>query len=708
MVTPPSPSAAQPGSTNSPPASGRDTEDDRLPGTAPSAVDRRVHPLGGGETGDRRRGVIRIGLVALGVTAHVATSPAPLPTSTWVLVGALLLYAVVLVLAAPWTAERPRFGGAIRTADALIALLWIGRTGGLASPWLVASYVFLASIALRYSARTTAIITLPVAAGIVIMAVVCHELPERLGDLAIRVAFLLVIPLTAGFTARERARLLTARTRLLSLAQEVAQVGTWEWAIDSGRLYWSSELYRIFGVAEGTPTTTTLFRDAIHPDDVENVFQIIGRATQGEPMRMDHRIVRGDGAIRWLHCCGRLIRDERGQPLELVGSSQDVTDVRTMQEQLKFSEKLASIGTMASGIAHEINNPLSYLSNNVAIIERRLAEAKTRDHELRDAVAAVKHAAVRVRDIVHGLKTFSRNDGGEFAAVDVGKTADMAVAIAAHEIGQHARLIRSYRGAPHVVGSESRLSQVFVNLLVNAAQAFPPGNEADHEIHLEIAEADGRVTVVITDNGSGIPPELTARIFDPFFTTKPPGVGTGLGLSICHGIVKEHGGTITVESEVGRGTSFRIELPAADAPPPSAPPSIRDTREGEPLRTRILIIDDEPRYVRSLVMLLQENHQVASAPNGTEALTLIAQSEPFDLILCDLMMPEMTGMALYERLSEEQRRQVVFLTGGATTDAARAFLARPGIRYLEKPVEVQEIERLAVRRGKARTGGSGN
>jgi CheY-like chemotaxis protein/two-component sensor histidine kinase len=311
------------------------------------------------------------------------------------------------------------------------------------------------------------------------------------------------------------------------------------------------------------------------------------------------------------------------------------------------------------------------------------------------ALQEARDGGIRVREIVRDLKTFSRGDDDAKELVDVRRVLQSALALAANELRHRAQLEIALSPAPPVLASEHRLGQVFLNLVINAAQAIPEGRAGEHRIRAATgADPDGRALVEIADTGSGIPPEVLPRIFDPFFTTKPVGVGTGLGLAICHSIVAALGGEITVETQVGRGTTFRVFLPAAESRPAAQTelaPSPAPRR-----RARILVVDDEPLVGRAVQRILAP-HEVVACTSGAAALAQLS-SGPFDLVLCDLMMPEMTGIELHARLAAEApevAQRIVFLTGGAFTADAREFLDRVPNACLEKPFEPEAL-RAAV------------
>ncbi|HZS36873.1 MAG TPA: PAS domain S-box protein [Polyangia bacterium] len=245
-----------------------------------------------------------------------------------------------------------------------------------------------------------------------------------------------------------------------------------------------------------------------------------------------------------------------------IGIVEDVTERKRIEAELQKAERLALMGTLAAGVAHEINNPLAYVLASVDLLEARDAGA-----DISLGLKRVREGAERVRSIVNDLKTFARGGTVERRdLVDVGRVMDSAINLAWNEIKHRAKLTKSYGTGHTVMGDEARLGQVFLNLLVNAAQSIPEGDGQSHEIHVSTSQlTDGRVEVVVRDDGAGIPAELIGRIFDPFVTSKPVGVGTGLGLWICHGIITALNGEIAVESplESGRGSRFRVLLPSS-------------------------------------------------------------------------------------------------------------------------------------------------
>jgi CheY-like chemotaxis protein len=236
---------------------------------------------------------------------------------------------------------------------------------------------------------------------------------------------------------------------------------------------------------------------------------------------------------------------------------------------------------------------------------------------------------------------------------------------------------------------------VFLNLLVNAAHAIPVGSANEHTITVRTSCSDKEVRVEVRDSGLGIEPEHLARVFDPFFTTKPVGQGTGLGLFVCKRIVHEHGGRIEVQSRPGLGTSFSVILPA-QAALPQQPTTATSADAPAKRRVRVLVVDDSPLMARGLARALKSEHDVSTLTSAREALKRLTESDGFDVVMCDLMMPEMTGADFHrelERRKPDIARRVLFFTGGAFTPSTHAFARRMADRCLEKPLDVAEVRR---------------
>ncbi len=391
-----------------------------------------------------------------------------------------------------------------------------------------------------------------------------------------------------------------------------------------------------------------------------------------------------------------------------VHSGRDLTERR----QAEASLRMAGVGTMAAGMAHEINNPLAFIVSNLGFVGEELARLRLalpddvlRREELRvdealRAVAEAREGAERVRNLVRDLKVFSRPEDEGVGPLDVRRPLESALAMARNEIRHRARLDLRIEQVPPVEGNANRLAQVFLNLLMNAAQAIPDGHAGSNSIGVATRAAGGEVMVEIADSGCGMAPEVRDRIFEPFFTTKAVGTGMGLGLSISHGIVKGLGGRIEVESEAGRGSVFRVALPFS--PGAAGPARERDARLATaPARGgRILVVDDDVMVAGAVARILSPPHDVETESSPRAALSRIGDGQRFDLVLCDLMMPEMSGMDFLEALERADpalARRLIFITGGAFTTRAREFLERSPNLTLEKPFSPPELRDVVAR-----------
>ena len=421
--------------------------------------------------------------------------------------------------------------------------------------------------------------------------------------------------------------------------------------------------------------------------------------------------------------------DQRTAELATVNADLQarLKELQDTRERLTHAEKMAAVGTLAAGVGHEINNPLAFIISNLHYASVEVHDARgepggERWKEVEQALDEALQGADRVRRIVQDLRTFSRMQPERLRHVELHAVLDLALSFADAEIRHRARLVKDYGEPLTVLGDETRLGQVFLNLLVNAAQAIPEGHADQNEIRVTTRRnAQGQIAVEVSDTGTGIPPEVLPRIFEPFFTTKPVGVGTGLGLSICHSYVQNMGGEIHVRSEQGKGTTFEVVLPMAEARTSGATSAFSPMAEASTSRSRLLIIDDEPLLIAALSRTLAPEHEVVAFTHAHHALERLRAGERYELILCDLMMPEMTGMELHATLVREapgQAERMVFLTGGAFTEAARTFLDTSQLPWLEKPFEPETLRTrlralLAERRqpspasASARAGGVG-
>lgn len=449
---------------------------------------------------------------------------------------------------------------------------------------------------------------------------------------------------------------------------------------------WASSL----GYDDATALAGLPAEDVVFPEDLPIMLERIRRAEQTGTNRTDEvRFVTKSGGTVLLELSpGQLIHFE-GEPAYLM-SARDVTNRKRDEQRMLHTARMASMGTLTAGIAHELNNPLSFMMSNLAFVVseiERLAGADPGFDEVKAALSDAREGADRVREIVQGLKAFSRSDSESAGPVSLRRVVSSAAKLAMNEIRPKAKFVLEIGTDAAAEGNEAKLGQVIVNLLVNAAQAIPEGSESENEVRVRTRQQGDRVCIEVSDTGGGIPEEIQAKIFEPFFTTKPIGVGTGLGLAICHGIVAAMNGRIEVESAPGKGTTFRVWLQVSAAEERSTLAQAAVSSK----RGRILVVDDEPKVGVSIQRALT-GHEVVYLSSGAEAMAKLAAGERFDVLLCDVMMPGMSGMELFERLPPHMKARTAFVTGGAFTASARDFLTRVANRKIAKPFTSDDLQ----------------
>ena len=435
--------------------------------------------------------------------------------------------------------------------------------------------------------------------------------------------------------------------------------------------------------------------DHVHPDD-RAVVEAALLSPLASRKANDARIVRKDGSSTQVELTALLIHF-CGEPSTFV-VVRDVAERKLYESVIATSDRLASVGGLAAGVAHEINNPLTALISSLDFLDEETLSTLADNSDAGDLLLTAKEASYRIRDIIRDLRLFSRPDEERRGPVDLHATLDSTCRLARVEIRHRARLIKRFGPVPRVDANEARLGQVFLNLVVNAAQAIAEGDVESNEITVSThTDAQGNAVVSVRDTGRGIPSHVFPKLFEPFFTTKPHGIGTGLGLSISRRIIEDAGGSIDVQSELGGGTEVRVVLPASA---PRVEPNTSRPRMVTPSskRSRLLVVDDDVAVRRALMRILGEHH-VTTVSSGAEAIELISSGERFDAVLCDLMMPNVTGDQCFVRVVEidpKQAERFVFMSGGAFTASARTFLETTGQPTLEKPFDI-ELLRSAVR-----------
>ena len=506
--------------------------------------------------------------------------------------------------------------------------------------------------------------------------------------------------------ATERALRASEERQRLALASGAH--AAWDWDIPADRMIVDEEWYEILGRKRGEiPDTVAGWKSVLHPDDVERAWSLLAACVDGrsDSYEGQYRVRHVSGAWRWIRGRGRVVeRDARGRALRIIGTRTDVTEVQELQDRLLAATRLASVGTLAAGVAHEINNPLAWMISNITLAldhvggapdGRLSADAR---EEMRQSLEQASEGAWRIASIVKAMRSLGVHEAPECPLdVDVRAEIANAVQMVRNQVVQRARLaVDVPEVLPLVRARTNELGRVFLNLIVNAAQAIPEGNPSAHTVSIAARAEGGEVVVEVADTGTGIPPDVRSRIFDPFFTTKPVGVGSGLGLPIARSIVDAAGGRIEVESREGQGSTFRVRLPTvvqAPAPLPHPPP-VPEPPAPKNGRRRVLVVDDEPRVGRALQLVVGSVHDVTVLSSATDALRRIDAGERWDAILCDLWMPEMDGIAFYQALAERDATWVpkfAFVTGGAFGARALDFLASHAVTTIAKPASAATL-----------------
>ena len=429
----------------------------------------------------------------------------------------------------------------------------------------------------------------------------------------------------------------------------------------------------------------------------------------GEPQGPDTiGIRRPDGELSWAVFNAVPVRDpDSGEITGAVATFLDITErkraeatERELQSRLLIADRMASIGTLAAAVAHEINNPLTYVLTSLQLLEVDLVRGIHAD-DVRGRLRDVEDGLARIRNVARDLNAFSHDDEAD-TAVDVHAIIESSLRIAGGELKYRARIERDYGAVPPVHGNRSRLGQVFLNLLVNAGHAIGAGKVHENAVTVRTRLTDdGQVEVSISDTGCGVDPQIAERLFDAFVTTKPIGHGTGLGLFICRRIVDGLGGRIAIDSTPGLGTTVRVQLPPSDEKLSLAvgsDPAIYLDTEPTP-SLRVLVIDDEPGILDMFERALS-HHQVTLATSGRQALHELEERE-FDLVFCDLIMSDITGMEVFETASERWPEVVdrfVFITGGAFTPRAQRFVEAQGSALLHKPFGEPDVQHVVAKR----------
>jgi PAS domain S-box-containing protein len=437
----------------------------------------------------------------------------------------------------------------------------------------------------------------------------------------------------------------------LAEAQEVAHIGSWEWTVGDNKEWWSDELYRICGYEPNaiSPTFDT-FAKMLHPDDADRVAALIQQAfTDRQPFNFEHRIIRPDGDCRTLMARCRVVVNNAGVVVRMVGTAQDVTDWKRLQEELHHAQKMEAVGRLADGIAHEFNNLLTIIGGYTHAALSKLDEDSAVASDLRHVRNASTSAAALTRQLLMLKGPLT----GQRAPVDLNTLISELERLLRRTLGEQIQIITSLpKRVQPVLGDAGQIRQAIMNLAVNARDAMPRGGTLTIETRTGEPPLHDTVEVIVSDTGRGMDAATQAHIFEPLFTTKATGQRSGFGLFTVYGIVQNQGGTITVDSAPGRGTAFTIRLrstPKTEAIEPV--PQLPSGATSGGTETILLVEDDHSVRELTARLLREAGYRVLEAPSSNRALALVKDTAiHIDLLLIDVMLPGLNGVELFDAL----------------------------------------------------------
>jgi len=476
----------------------------------------------------------------------------------------------------------------------------------------------------------------------------------------------------------------------LSMAQRIAHVGSWEWDLLQDRQVWSEETYRILGHQPGTDTgNVSQIISMIHPDDWEDIERKVRDCIEHDTLyENEYSITTEDGTVRYIRVLGEIVLDERRTPIRFRGAIQDITEQKKMERRLVQSEKLASLGEILSGAAHELNNPLTSV-----IGYAQLLALKDIPQEVKDKLGIIQAESTRCAKIISNLLAFAKEHRPKKEYLNVNDVIMESYELKKYELQVDNVVVKMNLSSelPETYADPNQLKQVFINLISNAHDAVKPNGRGTLTITSVLI--NDRIVLEFTDNGIGIQEAYKNKIFDPFFTTKEVGEGVGLGLSTAYGTINAHEGTIDVESGPGRVTKFTIEMPVIRETI-GAPVSEKRAAKRPAGDVTILVVDDEKSLLEMMCEALQnEGYTVKSADNGKDAMELIRKRR-FDAVISDIRMPGIDGAELYRFIFQHDpdlASKILFVTGDVLGRETDNFIRAIGNRCIEKPFAIGDL-----------------
>lgn len=498
--------------------------------------------------------------------------------------------------------------------------------------------------------------------------------------------------------------------RLLEETQRITKVGGWEYQVETGRLEWTDEVYRIYEVPPENYDLSEIANDLsfYHPENrplIEKAFSMA--KTHGTPYDLELRFITAKGHRLWVRTTGKTENDGEkvvrvyGTIMDITAQKEAADKRRQLEQQLQQSQKMEAVGRLAGGIAHDFNNLLSLI---LGYSEMLLADTPEKDPQ-RHAMAQIHEASARAKDLTGQLLAFSRKQVLKLEATNINRVIEDFESFIRRILGEDVHLRLELADQPlYAEADASRLQQVLMNLAVNARDAMPQGGT----LTISTAASDGRdetgedtsgipgpcSIITVTDTGPGMEEETLSRIFEPFFTTKQQQHGTGLGLAVCYGIIKQHDGNISVYSRPGEGTSFFIHLPAVGCSPTKKPAKHEKISPMPKAGAQILVVEDDPDVLDLTCKILEKNgYLVKTAKSGKAAIELAKNhAGKIHLLLTDVIMPEMKGPEVHHEVSRfHPETRVLYMSGYTGDGLAGHGMTDSDREYIQKPFSIKEL-----------------